>query len=186
MSSQKPISKVKKPKVKKVCSKPCKECSGKRYANTSYCWIHYRAREKAKKEEKSRIKQLRKEGTKKYQKDIEKSLIKKNDKLFQQLCRKLFDRCYFGHEYCCGHHFVRKATSLYLRYSLNNIIPVCNKCHCSIHQAQKSTLEARFVMDKGDEWLIEIEKQSTKIVENKLEFLLSANKALKLSLSGYN
>lgn len=56
--------------------KPCKECNSKRYANTSWCWKHYREIEKLKKEEKLRLKKLRKESTKGFEKSLRKKLHK--------------------------------------------------------------------------------------------------------------
>lgn len=54
--------------------KKCKLCDSKRHANTSWCYKHYKEREKQKKEEKARLKKERKESTKSFQKSLRKKL----------------------------------------------------------------------------------------------------------------
>jgi hypothetical protein len=60
--------------LKEISIKTCKECRMKRFANTSYCFKHYREREKKKKEEKVQRVLLRKQSTKKFQENLRKKL----------------------------------------------------------------------------------------------------------------
>ncbi len=162
--------------------KPCKKCLNSRYLQSQYCFKHFRETEKQKKIERLEKKKAKHETTKVYQEKVAKKLMRENDRLFQELGRKLYRNCYFGHEYSCLHHWTRKSQSLFTRYDIENGIPVCAKCHCLIHQAQDSTLEARFIIDKGEDWLNRMTLKKNTIVHNKLEFLQEKNKALKLAL----
>lgn len=172
----KKIAKVKKEKI-------CKECQAKVYATSKYCYKHHRENERIKKEEKAKKKKERHESSNVFKKEVEKKLIKTNDKLYQELGRQLYNNCSIcGGEYSCLHHLVRKSQSLYTRYDIRNGIAVCVKCHCLIHQAQDSIIEARVIMDKGDEWLKEMEAKRRVIVYNKLDFLKEKNEMLKLAV----
>lgn len=151
--------------------KPCKICGGKRYMNTSWCYTCYRKREKEKKEEKAKKKLERKQSTKKYSKEIEKKLMNKCDKLFQEIGRKMYDKSFFGNTYNCLHHIVRKSQGLNTRYDFENCMPVSLEEHCSIHMAQDCELEARYIFHKGEEWFNELQKRRRVIITDKLSFL---------------
>ena len=63
-----------------------------------------------------------------------KSLRKELDKKLQSIGRKMYDRCLVcGGEYSCLHHYYTKGSSTYLRYDLNNCIPLCVGCHFKHH-----------------------------------------------------
>lgn len=162
--------------------KNCKLCGNPRYANTSWCIKHYREREKQKKLDKIE----RHKRTKSYEKEMIDKLIRINDRLFQELGRRMYKTCYFGHLYSCLHHLVRKSQSLFLRYEIKNAIPVCKECHCSIHLGENTILEARFVSDKGDDWLKEIEAGKKVIVNDKLKFLKEKNIELNKLIQQYD
>lgn len=106
-------------------------------------------------------------------------LIGDNDKLYQQIGRKLYKSCYWCSDYSCLHHFIRKSQSLALRYDLKNGIPICQVHHTLIHQAQDSTLEAQLVLDKGKDWLDYLKVGKNKIIVDKLTFLEAESKRLK-------
>lgn len=151
--------------------KPCKICGGKRYANINICYSCYLKREKVKKEEKAKKKLERKQSTKKYGKKIEKKLMNKCDRLFQEIGRQMYNKSFFGNEYCCLHHIVRKSQSLNTRYDFENGMPVSLKEHCKIHSAQDCELEARYIFYKGEEWFNELQKRRRVIVTDRLAFL---------------
>lgn len=167
-------------------NKPCKLCSSKRFANTSWCYKHYREREKAKKEEKAKKKLERHINTKAYQKEIKKKLIKKCDRLFQEIGRKMYDHSFFGNEYNCLHHFVRKSQSLNLRYDFDNAIPVSLEEHCSIHMAQDNEIEGRIVLAKGKEWFNNLMIKRRTIIADELSFLKQTLERLENTLKQYD
>jgi 5-methylcytosine-specific restriction endonuclease McrA len=81
----------------------------------------------------------------------------KCDKAIQEFGRRVYKKCLIcGGEYSCLHHFVKKSQSTALRYDWNNLIPICNKCHCSIHQGKDDTVTARIVFLKGQDWFDEL------------------------------
>ena len=90
----------------------------------------------------------------------EPDLKKEGDKLYQELGRKVYSRCLVcGGDYSCLHHFVKKSQSTALRYDLENGIPICVNCHCSIHQGLNDTVVARITLINGKEWLDSLEKK---------------------------
>jgi len=84
---------------------------------------------------------------------------KKADKVYQEIGRITYDKCLIcGGAYSCLHHFVFKSQSTELRYNAKNGIPVCNNCHCNIHQGKSSILVGEIIRIKGLEWLEEIKR----------------------------
>ena len=160
----------------------CKLCDKPKYLQSRFCWKHYLEDIRNKKAEKALKKKTKHETTKVYQKEVCDKLIRQNDRLYQELGRKLYTNCWWGHEYSCLHHFIRKSQSLNTRYDIENGIPICQACHCSIHQAQNSIMEAGFAMSKGEKWLSIMSKKKETLVINKLEFLKEKNIALKKAL----
>ena len=60
------------------------------------------------------------------------------------------------------HHFIPKSRSAFLRYSENNLIPLCVRCHILHHQFGDARVHARIVLKRGAEWLKELLKESRK------------------------
>ncbi len=80
---------------------------------------------------------------------------------WRRTCDKLMQE--IGHRdnpYCllCGqpqqvmHHFFPKSVSARLRYSWDNLIPLCNGCHNRLHQSGDPSYEQRIIEKKGVEW----------------------------------
>lgn len=121
--------------------------------------------------------------TKKGQSEECKKLMRENDRLYQEVGRLTYNKCFFegcNEPYCCLHHFVRKSQSLNTRYDFANGINICNKHHCAIHQGENSELEGKLVIIRGQEWFNELMKRKHITIHNKLEFLRSENIKLKL------
>lgn len=86
-------------------------------------------------------------------------LQKTCDTLLQELNRKMNKKCLICSSPCeVGHHFVRKSNSSFLRYDLRNIIPLCNRCHCSYHLREDESFNIKIRDIKGKEWYESIEK----------------------------
>lgn len=83
---------------------------------------------------------------------------KQADKMIQELGRKTYDRCLVcGGSYCCLHHFVFKSQSTALRYDMENLIPICNPCHFSVHNRKDDKVAAKIGIIKGQDWLNSLE-----------------------------
>lgn len=96
-------------------------------------------------------------------------LQRKADKLYQEIGRKLNNKCLIcSGEYSCLHHYFPKSTCSALRYNLDNGIPICSKCHCRIHSSDDPTINNRIRDIKGEEWLRELEdiKKNTFVKTN--------------------
>ena len=156
--------------------KTCKLCDGKRYANLSLCYSCYRKREKEKKEEKKLAKKQRHEKTQAFTKEQTDKLIRINDKLFQEIGRLVNKKCICGRPYICLHHFIRKSTCLATRWDYDNAIPVCNECHCRIHNGQDVLTEASYVNRYNLFETLNAKRQI--IINDKFTFCLTENKRL--------
>lgn len=153
--------------------KTCKLCDQPIYANTSWCWDHHLEREKKKKERKKKRPKARK-GTIRYEKELQKKLMRKCDRLYQEIGRKMYDTSYFGSKYSCLHHIVRKSQSLNTRYDFENGMPVSAEEHCSIHRGQDSKYEGEYILHKGKKWFNDLQKRRRVVVTNKTKFLKEA------------
>ena len=79
---------------------------------------------------------------------------------------------------CCGrpaahmHHYIPKSKSLALRYDLLNAIPLCNKCHYSIHFSNNPEVIRQLCeiirKRKGEEWCFYIETKRREQAKNAL------------------
>ena len=72
----------------------------------------------------------------------------------------------FPNEKCesCGakfeliHHFIEKSRSSLLRFNSINLIFLCHKCHALHHRFGDTTVMARVILKRGQEWFTEIER----------------------------
>jgi 5-methylcytosine-specific restriction endonuclease McrA len=93
-----------------------------------------------------------------------KTLKKKADKLLQEKFVKDNPYCLVcGKPTLCGHHFIHKSQSNFLRYDFDNLIPVCFSCHCKIHQSQDPEPTDKIIRVKGQEWADNLYKRRRNI-----------------------
>ena len=75
------------------------------------------------------------------------------------------------HPYCllCGkptqvaHHHVHKSKSLILRHDEENIINLCNSCHCALHH-NESYYASKIIQIKGLPWFESLERKKNGIL----------------------
>lgn len=115
-----------------------------------------------------------------------KSLRAKCDKLFSQVCFKMWgNRCMIcGGEATATHHFIPKSISAYLRYEPLNGVPLCYPCHIvKIHtQGNPLALEAIIKAHK-DGWYEDL-KAKKREGEKKVSFM--GVKYLKEKIKEFN
>ena len=110
-------------------------------------------------------------------------LKNKADRIMQEIGRETYTKCFVcDAPYSCLHHFIPKSRSAYLRYDWENLIPICNKCHCNHHKGDPM-VHAIIQEKKGNGWIDELKlKQRKKIKdtvaywENKITILKSITK----------
>lgn len=117
-------------------------------------------------------------------------LRNKCDRLLQEWNkgRTKFCECCGGQNQA-GHHWVEKSTSARLRYEKDNIIPLCNSCHCKIHNRFGNSITGSYdvatiiINKRGEKWYNKLNKTRHEIVkiskgyfENILEELCTKNK----------
>ena len=87
----------------------------------------------------------------------------KADREIQELGRKIYKKCLVcGGEYSCLHHFIYKSQSTGLRYYWDNLIPICNKCHSSLHRGQNDMIVGLIIKKKGMYWFDKLIKEKEK------------------------
>ena len=97
-------------------------------------------------------------------------LRNKADRVFQNYIKGKYKTCFIcGKRQIVGHHFIQKSNSSALRYSEENIIPLCNFCHCLIH-SQPALITAKIVLKKGKDWFKKLQQQKRKQVKTNLTF----------------
>lgn len=108
------------------------------------------------------------------------------DVALQAYIVRKFPRC----EVCCGpsecgHHLVEKSRSSRLRYELENIVPVCRRCHTMIHnrifgRVGNNILRSYNILDAvierrgGKPWLENLERKGRELVRTNLSFYKDA------------
>lgn len=149
-------------------AKPCKLCDQKRYGNLSWCFKHFREREKTKREEKAQKKLVRKQGTKKFQESETKKWGKKCWKLMSELVRRLgadedgYDTCFtcparfHWKQLQAGHRHHRR-----LDFDIRNIHKQCWRCNGKQSMGGLSgnlgAYEKRLIRENGLEWADKLE-----------------------------
>ena len=94
----------------------------------------------------------------------------KADRLLQETVRKLSKRCLIcGGELSCGHHFFPKSMSNYLRYNMENIIPICVGCHLR-HHSGSPEIHATVLRIKGQDWYDNLEREKNKAIREGFKF----------------
>lgn len=150
--------------------KPCRLCEKKRYANQSFCYLHWKAREKAKRLEKLRKKNERRLGSKKYEGSQTKFWNNKCWKLMSLWVRtKDADQDGYQPCYTCdawkhykdlqaGHRHHRR-----LDYDERNIHPQCRRCNMKGNGGLDGNLgeyEHRLTLQYGVEWTAKLKQDA--------------------------
>ena len=101
----------------------------------------------------------------------------KCDKLCTPVIKKLFPLCEScGQPTQVAHHFFEKSRSNRLRYDIKNLIPLCNSCHCKIHNRFGASIVGCLdVSDiirnkRGENWYNEIRQLSKESVKTDIIF----------------
>ncbi len=73
------------------------------------------------------------------------------------------------------HHWIPKSRSLFLRYNINNSIPICKECHYILHFSSKPTEVAEIVdrirKNMGQSWCNWIMENEYKKATNTIKWL---------------
>lgn len=92
------------------------------------------------------------------------SLKKKLDRLIQEKYVPINPRCLVcGEKTNCMHHFIQKSQSLFLRWDVRNLVPLCSKCHCKHHVTGDPAIVESIIFQKGFAWFDELERDRRKV-----------------------
>ena len=112
-------------------------------------------------------------------------LQKKADRLLQELGRKVYSKCEIcGKDMDCLHHFITKGSSSYLRYTWENLIPICTSCHVRIELRKAHELTAVIVLKRGEAWIKELTNKAHTYVKTDRFYYESIIKKLTLAYNG--
>lgn len=172
--------------------KPCKLCSKKRFANTSWCYSHYRKMEKEKREARALKKKLRKEGSKKFSESLRKKLHKKAWKLMSEWIRRK-DSNADGYNYCytCDKpiHWKEAHAGHFkhdrLDFDERNLKIQCPKCN-KYYSGRLDVYASNLIRDYGLEQFRELEKDANSYRKYQIEELHEIIESLKLKLKLYD
>lgn len=138
--------------------KPCKLCENKRYANTSWCFKHFKEREIAKRKEKELKKKLRKESSQGYLKELKKKVHSKTWKLMSEWVRRKDANLDGMNEcYTCNHwkHWKELQAGHFkhdkLDFDERNLKPQCPQCN-SYKSGCLDVYAERLLKEYGLEW----------------------------------
>ncbi len=93
------------------------------------------------------------------------TLRNKADSLLTPIIKMMYPRCMLcPAETQVAHHFVHKSKSTRLRYELDNLIPLCHKCHQRLHH-NESYEAGKIIQIKGLKWFNALEKLKNQVVK---------------------
>lgn len=109
---------------------------------------------------------------KRTKKDPRKRLRDELDRLVQDILAPFHEECIV----CSGrthamHHYIQKNQSLYLRWDVRNLVPLCMSCHCKHHKGGDPRIHQVILMRKGHQWADSLEADRRKIFKYTLSNL---------------
>lgn len=101
------------------------------------------------------------------------------DKLIQDITRSTYTECLVcSNKRIVGHHFYQKSQSLFLRYDLRNIVPLCVICHSRHHLAGDPYIHKTILLRKGMKWADSLERDRRIIFKDTISNLLEVKSRL--------
>lgn len=110
------------------------------------------------------------------------TLEKKCDLLLQKKYTQKNPKCLVcGGVTNCMHHFIPKSQSNELRYSKDNLIPLCSSCHCRHHLSGDPSIVGKIIAVKGMDWFDDLQRRRHIICKNNKSHLEEVFKELSMS-----
>ena len=105
------------------------------------------------------------------------TLRKRCDALCTPVIKKMYPKCEAcGHDTEVAHHWIEKSRSNFLRYVLENLIPLCHSCHSKIHNRFGNSVTgsldvAEIIIGKrGREWKERLDRHQKKYIKVDREY----------------
>lgn len=101
----------------------------------------------------------------------------KCDKLLTPIIKEMHPYCFLQMAENCekytqvAHHHVLKSKCTALRYEIENLIPLCNRCHMLLH-SHETFYSSVIVERKGLEWWEKLKKRKNEEVKADVHFYL--------------
>ena len=106
-----------------------------------------------------------------------KTMRNKCDKLLTPIIKAQHPYCFLRiADQCAGytevaHHHIKKSQSTAVRYDLDNLIPLCHRCHMKLH-GQETTWASLIVEKKGIKWWKQLYAKSVHMVKADVHFYI--------------
>ena len=113
-----------------------------------------------------------------------KTIRNKCDKLLTPIIKAMHPHCILREAKMCAgftevaHHHILKSKCTALRYELDNLIPLCTRCHMLLH-SHESYYSSILVQRKGVEWFESLEAQKNKLIKADVHFYIENYERLK-------
>ena len=107
----------------------------------------------------------------------------KADKLLTPIIKAMHPYCLLNGAINCSqltqvaHHHVLKSKCTALRYEIDNLIPLCNACHCLLH-SHETYWSSEIVEIKGMDWWQSLKERKELIIKADTEFYRSNHERL--------
>ena len=91
----------------------------------------------------------------------------------EKIAKKLWDICCYlkwgrtcnackKNKASCNHHFFPRSISKYLKFDINNGVPVCTSCHTGIHWRNDPRVVENIIDYRGRSWYNKLTKEKEK------------------------
>lgn len=116
-----------------------------------------------------------------------KTMRNKCDKLLTPIIKLKHPHCFLrAAEMCAGetqvaHHHVLKSKSSRLRYEIDNLIPLCNRCHALLH-SHETYWSSVIVEKKGMDWWLDLKAKKDELVKTDVHFYIENYNRLRAIL----
>ena len=103
------------------------------------------------------------------------------DKLWAEVVMRRHDnKCFVcGKQAISAHHFIPKQQSAFLRYDLENGIPLCRSCHFQIHWKSDPIFPLIIAFKKGKAWVEYLAQRKHKPITINIQWLEKQIQKLK-------
>lgn len=103
----------------------------------------------------------------------------KCDNMLTPIVRAMYPECLLcGSDTQVAHHHVHKSKSTRLRYELDNLIPLCGRCHVRLHN-NESYWASKIVEIRGVDWFTRIDKLGRELVKADVHYYIEQLDRLK-------
>jgi len=108
---------------------------------------------------------MKKSPLRKRSKSPTSKLQRECDKHLTPIIKLMYPNCLLcGDKTEVAHHHIHRSKSLLLRYDIDNLIPLCNRCHMALHH-NESYYASKIVEIRGISWFKELDRKKHQTIK---------------------